>query len=68
MRQALGIAFDVVVNNEIALRNSLLIAAYASEPRARKLMLIVKVSRIHCYAYSMLADGLCLRLGRNLSN
>lgn len=42
LSQALGIAFDVVVNNEIALRNSLLLAAYASDPRARQLMFLTK--------------------------
>jgi len=40
--KALGVSFDVVLNNNIALRNSLLLAAYAAEPRARQIMLLVK--------------------------
>ena len=40
---ASGIAFDVVVNNNIALRNSALLRSYAAyDERARQLMLLVK--------------------------
>lgn len=38
-----GIAFDIVVNNQVALRNSQLLRTYASiDPRARQLMFLVK--------------------------
>jgi hypothetical protein len=39
----LGVSFDVVVNNDIALRNSSLLATYAAvDERARALVFLVK--------------------------
>lgn len=39
----LGVAFDVVVNNDIALYNSRLLAKYAAiDERARQMILLVK--------------------------
>ena len=44
-----GIPFDIVVNNNIALRNSSLLATYAAiDPRARTLIFLVKAwAKVH---------------------